>query len=348
MSAGAVLLTILAYFAAIILVSWLSGRNKDGRDVFYDGGKKSPWALVAFAMIGSCMSGVTFISVPGMVGTIGFGYLQMCIGFFLGYLVIAFVLTPLYFRLNVVSIYQYLDNRFGTVSYRTGAWFFFLSKMLGASVRLYLVCLTLQQLLFGPMGLPFWLNAQEKLNAEVPLDPRIERVPEKSTDKYDYYKISFATFGRRIYGLMSVPTNKARAPFPVRVEVPGAGCGFWALTLNPAPDAICCFLTVNNYEPDPDDLKGSKEKWDAINAMYREKYGTREYSSAGLSESREAGYFYPVILGIKTARSTGLRRVRTQTSRASPTAAPARAAAWASSSVRSTDTSPRPSSSCRR
>lgn len=152
-----------------------------------------------------------------------------------------------------------------------------------------------------PDFLPFWLNAQDKLNAEVPLDPRIERVPEKSTDKYDYYKISFATFGRRIYGLMSVPTDKARAPFPVRVEVPGAGCGFWALTLNPAPDAICCFLTVNNYEPDASDLKGSKEKWDAINAMYREKYGTREYSSAGLSESREAGYFYSVILGINRA-----------------------------------------------
>ena len=158
MSPTAVLVTTLAYFAAMILVSRLSSRNKDGRDVFYDGGKKSHWTTVAFAMIGSCMSGVTFISVPGMVGTSGFGYLQMCIGFILGYLVIAFVLTPLYFRLNVVSVYQYLDNRFGTVSYRIGAWFFFLSKMLGASVRLYLVCLTLQLLLFGPMGLPFWLN----------------------------------------------------------------------------------------------------------------------------------------------------------------------------------------------
>ena len=152
-----------------------------------------------------------------------------------------------------------------------------------------------------PDFLPFWLNAQEKLNAEVPLDPRIERVPGKSTDKYDYYKVSFATFGRRIYGFLSVPTDKSRAPFPVRIEVPGAGCGFWALTPHPAPDAICCFLAVNDYEPDPDDVKGSQEKWDAINAMYRAKYGTREYSSAGLSESREAGYFYPVILGINRA-----------------------------------------------
>ncbi len=134
-------------------------KQKEGHDSsFYHGGRKTHWAVVAFAMIGSCMSGVTFVSVPGMVGASGFGYLQMCIGFFLGYLVIAFVLTPLYFKLNVVSIYQYLENRFGLASYKTGAWFFFISKMLGASVRLFLVCLTLQLLVFGPLGLPFWLN----------------------------------------------------------------------------------------------------------------------------------------------------------------------------------------------
>ena len=158
MSPLAVFLTIAAYFAAMALVSWLSGRRKSGQDVFYTGGRKTHWAVVAFAMIGSCMSGVTFVSVPGMVGTSGFGYLQMCLGFILGYFVIAFVLTPLYFKLDVVSIYQYLEKRFGMGAYRTGAWFFFLSKMLGASVRLFLVCLTLQLLLFGPLGLPFWLN----------------------------------------------------------------------------------------------------------------------------------------------------------------------------------------------
>ena len=158
MTPYAVLVTILAYFGAIALVSWLVGRRKEGQQVFYTGGRKTHWAVVAFAMIGSCMSGVTFVSVPGMVGTSGFGYLQMCIGFFLGYLVIAFVLTPLYFKLEVVSIYQYLEKRFGLGAYETGAWFFFLSKMLGASVRLFLVCLTLQLLLFGPLGLPFWLN----------------------------------------------------------------------------------------------------------------------------------------------------------------------------------------------
>lgn len=158
MSPAAVLVIVVAYFIAMALVSWLAGRRKGGQDVFYTGGRKTHWAVVAFAMIGSCMSGVTFVSVPGMVGTSGFGYLQMCIGFILGYFVIAFVLTPLYFRLNVVSIYQYLEKRFGMGSYRTGAWFFFLSKMLGASVRLFLVCLALQLLLFGPLGLPFWLN----------------------------------------------------------------------------------------------------------------------------------------------------------------------------------------------
>ena len=102
-------------------------------------------------MIGSCFSGVTFVSVPGMVQTAGFGYLQMCLGFFLGYLIIAFVLTPLYFKLGVVSIYQYLDQRFGLSSYKTGAWFFFVSKMLGASVRLFLMCATLCLLLRIPL-----------------------------------------------------------------------------------------------------------------------------------------------------------------------------------------------------
>ena len=116
--------------------------------------RSTAWWKVALAMIGSCMSGVTFVSVPGMVGVAGWGYLQMCIGFFLGYLIIAFVLTPLYFRLNVVSVYQYLENRFGVSSYKTGAWFFFVSKMLGAAVRLFLMCATLCLLL----KIPIWLT----------------------------------------------------------------------------------------------------------------------------------------------------------------------------------------------
>ena len=116
--------------------------------------RSTAWWKVAFAMIGSCMSGVTFVSVPGMVGVAGWGYLQMCMGFFLGYLIIAFVLTPLYFKLNVVSVYQYLENRFGLSSYKTGAWFFFVSKMLGAAVRLFLMCATLCLLL----RIPIWIT----------------------------------------------------------------------------------------------------------------------------------------------------------------------------------------------
>lgn len=157
MSPLAVILTIVAYFTVMLGVSWLSGRSSGGTADFY-GAKKSNWLLVAIAMIGAPMSGVTFVSVPGMVGVSGMGYIQMLFGFMAGYLVIAYVLTPLYFKLNVVSIYQYLEQRFGVSSYKTGAWFFFISKMLGASVRLFLVCLTLQLLVFDPLGLPFALN----------------------------------------------------------------------------------------------------------------------------------------------------------------------------------------------
>ena len=154
MSPYAVMAVIAAYFAVIFIVSRLSG--KGGAD-FY-GGRKSPWWVVAIAMIGACMSGVTFVSVPGMVAVSGLGYLQMCLGFMVGYVVIAFVLRPLYYRLGVVSIYQYLEQRFGVSTYKTGAWFFFISKMLGASVRLFLVCVALQLLVFDPLGLPFALN----------------------------------------------------------------------------------------------------------------------------------------------------------------------------------------------
>jgi Na+/proline symporter len=106
-------------------------------------------------MIGSAISGVTYVSVPGMVSVSGFGYLQMVMGFIAGQLIIAYVLVPLFYRMNLVSIYEYLENRFGIASYRTGAWFFFISKMLGAAVRLFLVCLTLQLLVFDPLGCLF-------------------------------------------------------------------------------------------------------------------------------------------------------------------------------------------------
>jgi len=149
-----VIIVIAAYFVLMLLVSALSRRG--GGDFF--GIRQSSWPMVAIAMIGACMSGVTFVSVPGMVATASMSYLQMCLGFMAGYIVIAFVLMPLYFRLGVVSVYEYLNHRFGIGSYRTGAWFFFVSKLLGASVRFFVVCLALQLLLFSPLGLPFWSN----------------------------------------------------------------------------------------------------------------------------------------------------------------------------------------------
>lgn len=114
--------------------------------------------MVAFAMIGSTISGVTFMSVPGMVDPKGFSYMQMVLGFFVGQLIISFVLIPVFYKIKLFSIYEYLDQRFGIKSYKTGAWFFFISKVLGASVRLFLVCLFLQMLVFGPLNLPFILN----------------------------------------------------------------------------------------------------------------------------------------------------------------------------------------------
>ena len=112
-----------------------------------------------FAMVGAAMSGVTFVSVPGMVATSGFSYFQMALGFMAGYFVIAFVLIPLFYRMKLVSIYGYLEERFGGGAYKTGAWFFFISKLLGASVRLFLICVVLQLLLFEPYDIPFWINA---------------------------------------------------------------------------------------------------------------------------------------------------------------------------------------------
>ena len=119
----AVLITIAAYFTILFTVSYVAGRKADNAG-FFTGNRKSSWYVVAFAMIGSSISGVTYVSVPGMVASSSFGYLQMVLGFVAGQLVIAFVLTPLFYRMNLVSIYEYLEERFGMCSYRTGAWFF--------------------------------------------------------------------------------------------------------------------------------------------------------------------------------------------------------------------------------
>ena len=153
-----ILLVIAGYFALLFTISYIAGRKADNAG-FFSGNRSSNWLLVAMSTIGAAISGVTFVSVPGMVATSGFAYMQMVLGFTVGQLIIAYVLIPLYYKLNLTSIYQYLQQRFGMSSYKTGAWFFFISKMLGASVRLFVVGEVLQLLVFGPLGVPFWANA---------------------------------------------------------------------------------------------------------------------------------------------------------------------------------------------
>lgn len=153
-----VIATIAGYIALLFTVAFISGRRADNAG-FFVGNRSSKWYVVMFAMIGAAMSGVTFVSVPGMVAASGFSYFQMALGFFVGQLVVAFVLIPLFYRMQLVSIYGYLEERFGATTYKTGAWFFFISKLLGASVRLFLVCVVLQLLLFDPYGIPFVANA---------------------------------------------------------------------------------------------------------------------------------------------------------------------------------------------
>lgn len=158
MTPVAVIATVLGYIAVLFLVAWLSGRRADNAG-FFTGNRCTPWYMATFAMIGAAISGVTFISVPGSVTADAFSYMQMVAGFTVGQLVVAFVLIPTFYRLKVVSLYEYLDDRFGVSSHRTGAWFFFISKMLGAALRVYVVCAVLQLLVFAHYGIPFWTNA---------------------------------------------------------------------------------------------------------------------------------------------------------------------------------------------
>ena len=145
------------YFAILYGISHLT-RGKADNNTFYRANRKAPWYMVAFGMVGASISGVTFVSVPGMVLTSQMTYLQMCLGFIVGYIAIAFVLLPLYYGLQLTSIYTYLGQRLGNRSYLTGAWFFLISKMTGAAVRFYVVCIILQQFVFDPAGIPFTVN----------------------------------------------------------------------------------------------------------------------------------------------------------------------------------------------
>lgn len=148
---------IVFYFLALMLISWWKGRHAN-EDAYFLGNKASPWYLVAFGMIGDSLSGVTFVSVPGEVGLKHFYYLQIVFGYMAGYFVIAKVLLPLYYKLNLTSIYAYLGSRFGTVSQSTGSFYFLLSRTIGAAFRLYISAGVLHLFLFGPLGVPFWLS----------------------------------------------------------------------------------------------------------------------------------------------------------------------------------------------
>jgi len=154
MSSSLILTLLLVYFLVLILISYLTGKNDSNVD-FFKAGKQSPWYLVAFGMIGASLSGVTFISVPGWVEASQFSYFQVVLGYMVGYVVVAFVLLPVYYKLNLTSIYEYLLQRFGFVSHKTGAFFFFISRVLGAAFRLYLVAIVLQQFVFNEWNVPF-------------------------------------------------------------------------------------------------------------------------------------------------------------------------------------------------
>lgn len=158
MQGYSVLIIIVAYFAVLLTISHLVSRKYSDNDAFFRANKQSPWWVVAIGMIGASISGVSFVSVPGMVRELNFGYMQMVLGFFFGYVVIAKVLLPLYYRLNLTTIYTYLEGRFGVRTYKTGASFFLLGKTISASARLYIVALILQQTVFNAWNVPFWLT----------------------------------------------------------------------------------------------------------------------------------------------------------------------------------------------
>lgn len=157
MSPYILLAFVIAYFGLLLFVAYLTSKKSDNNS-FFIGNRNSNWMLVAFGMIGTSLSGVTFVSVPGGVMKNGFAYFQLSIGYLLGYIVIAYILLPLYYRLNLTSIYNYLSSRMGIKSYKTGASFFILSRTLGATARLYLVVNILQNVILNDLHVPFWLT----------------------------------------------------------------------------------------------------------------------------------------------------------------------------------------------
>ena len=154
MSAGLLFSFVIGYFVLLLVVAWYTSRNSNNES-FFIGNRNSNWMLVAFGMIGTSLSGVTFVSVPGGVGSGNFYYFQVVLGYLIGYMVIAFVLMPLYYRMNLTSIYTYLEKRFGINAHKAGAFFFILSRTVGATARLYLVINILQIFILDKLGIPF-------------------------------------------------------------------------------------------------------------------------------------------------------------------------------------------------
>lgn len=155
MNGQIILLIVVVYFGLLLLIAWLTGKKGSNNETFFLGNRKSPWYIVAIGMIGSSLSGVTFVSVPGLVRQTDMTYMQMVFGFFFGYILIARILLPLYYKLKLTSIYTYLNERIGKRSYQTGASFFLLSKTVGAAARLYLVVVILQKYVFDQWDIPF-------------------------------------------------------------------------------------------------------------------------------------------------------------------------------------------------
>lgn len=149
---------LLIYIAILLGVSHLTSRVSTSNETFFSANHRSPWYVVAFGMIGASISGISVVSVPGMVTNIGWTYLQTCLGFFFGYIAVAYILLPLYYRLKLTSIYEYLNTRFGSSSYHTGSMFFVIAKMVSSATKLYIAVLVLQHFIFSQWNIPFWLT----------------------------------------------------------------------------------------------------------------------------------------------------------------------------------------------
>ena len=153
------LIILILYIIILLGVGYLTSRQDASNETFFSAGHRSPWFLVAFGMIGASISGISVVSVPGMVTTSGWTYLQTCLGFFFGYVTVAYVLLPLYYKLRLTSIYEYLNSRFGSSSYYTGSIFFVIAKLVTSATKLYIAVLILQHFIFAQWGIPFWLTA---------------------------------------------------------------------------------------------------------------------------------------------------------------------------------------------